>query len=143
MNWPDKEPLVSFIYTTRSTYSQVDQMGYVYYSRYLEYFEVARTEMIRSLGYSYRELENSGVMLPVVEANIRYHHPITYDQQINIKVSVFELPMVKLDTFYEVFTAEQESLCVKGKVTLCFMNAENRKPCRAPEAFLHQLKTKS
>jgi len=142
MNWPNKSPVVSYTYTTRSSYSQVDQMGYVYYSRYLEYFEVARTEMIRSFGYTYRELEKSGVMLPVVEANIRYHHPVTYDEQVNIKVSVFDIPKVKLNTFYEVTSSEQAGICVTGKVTLCFMNAANRKPCRAPDAFLRHLKSK-
>lgn len=110
-------------------------MGYVYYGRYLEYFEVARTEMVRSLGISYSRLENDGYMLPVVYSQIAYKSPVFYDEIMNIEVSVFEKPTVRLDTFYKVLTSRLENPHVLGQVTLCFMDADTRKPCRAPEYF--------
>jgi acyl-CoA thioester hydrolase len=110
-------------------------MGYVYYGRYLEYFEVARTEMIRSLGIPYSRLEEDGFMLPVVHAELDYKAPVHYDELMTIEVSVFDKPMVRLDTFYRVFTSRLEKPHVLGQVTLCFTDSKNRKPCRAPDYF--------
>lgn len=115
-------------------------MGYVYYGRYLEYFEVARTEMIRSYGLSYREMEESGIMLPVIHAELEYKAPILYDEEMTITVSIFDMPSVRLQTFYEVTTAATENVHVFGEVTLCFMDAERRKPRRAPQAFLEGIR---
>ncbi len=114
-------------------------MGYVYYGRYLEYFEVARTEMMRSLGISYRELEERGIMLPVIESHINYKAPLFYDDQITIHVSLYEEPAVKLETYYKMFTHRKDTLHATGKVSLCFMNEKSRKPCRAPKIFLDRL----
>lgn len=114
-------------------------MGYVYYGRYLEYFEVARTEMIRSLGISYRDLENIGIMLPVVESHIKYKAPLFYDDQITIHVYLFDEPSVKLETYYKIYTHRGSKVHATGKVVLCFMNEKRRKPCRAPKIFLDQL----
>jgi acyl-CoA thioester hydrolase len=114
-------------------------MGYVYYGRYLEYFEVARTEMIRSFGLSYRELEDEGVMLPVIHSELDYKIPVYYDVEMNITVFVFDVPGVRLQTFYKVGTAGSENVHVVGEVSLCFMDAETRRPCRAPSSFLDQI----
>lgn len=142
MNWPDIEPISTFTHTLRSRYSETDRMGYVYYARYLEYFEVARTEMIRSRGISYRKMEEQGYMLPVINAQLAYHAPVQYDDLIAIRVFVFQQPEVKLKTFYKVTVEDMTSPVVTGQVTLCFMNATTRKPCRAPgdftEHFLEQ-----
>jgi acyl-CoA thioester hydrolase len=118
-------------------------MGYVYYGRYLEYFEVARTEMIRSLGLPYSALEAEGIMLPVVHTRIDYKAPIFYDEMMKVKVLLFGLPMVKLETYYKVFTDRLEQPHALGKVTLCFMKEENRKPCRAPDYFLENLSSQT
>ncbi len=133
---PEKPPIFHFEHTMRSRYSETDQMGYVYYARYLEYFEVARTEMIRSMGISYRQLEEeAGVMLPVVESHIQYKAPLFYDDQIFIHVYIYEEPSVKLKTYYEIYAARSDQLHAAGKVMLCFMNEETRRPCRAPQVF--------
>jgi acyl-CoA thioester hydrolase len=120
----------------RSRYGETDKMGYVYYARYLEYFEVARTEMIRNLGFPYAEMEKKGIMLPVVDAELAYKAPVFYDEEIHVDVMVFEKPLVKLETFYKVYTNRNETPHVLGRVTLCFTNAETRKPVKAPEEFL-------
>lgn len=114
-------------------------MGYVYYGRYLEYFEVARTEMIRSLGMPYTKLEEEGVMLPVIQTHIDYKAPIFYDELMTVKVHLYGLPSVRLETFYQVFTKRQEQPHATGKVVLCFMDEESRKPCRAPKYFNEKL----
>ncbi|MAO63729.1 MAG: hypothetical protein CL666_01885 [Balneola sp.] len=136
VEFPQETPLVEFTHSQRSRYSETDRMGYVYYGRYLEYFEVARTEMIRAFGFSYRELEESGVMLPVIHSEIEYKAPILYDEEMLVKVMVFEKPAVRLQTFYEVTTPASDKVHVFGEVSLCFTDAETRKPCRAPESFV-------
>lgn len=136
---PDKEPIYTHSHTLRSRYGETDQMGYVYYGRYLEYFEVARTEMIRALGMPYTKLEEEGVMLPVIQTHIDYKAPIFYDELMSVNVHLFDLPSVRLETYYQVFTKRQEQPHAIGKVVLCFMNAKTRKPCRAPEHFIEGL----
>lgn len=139
MNFPDKPALIEYTHELRSRYGETDRMGYVYYGRYLEYFEVARTEMIRSYGLSYREMEESGIMLPVIHAETEYKMPILYDEIMHIKVMVFDKPEVRLQTFYEVRTSASDRVHVFGEVSLCFMNAETRRPCRAPESFINSI----
>lgn len=136
---PDKAPLYRFEHTMRSRYSETDRMGYVYYGRYLEYFEVARTEMIRTVGYPYRKLEENGIMLPVVESHVKYKAPLLYDDRMRIEVSLYDMPAVKLETYYELRTRRTGKLHALGKVALCFMSEESRKPCRAPREFLDAL----
>ncbi len=115
-------------------------MGYVYYGRYLEYFEVARTEMIRSLGMPYSKLEDEGLMLPVVQTHVDYKSPIFYDELMHIKVHLYSIPTVKLETYYEITTERQSNPHALGKVVLCFMEEQKRKPCRAPERFINGIK---
>lgn len=137
--FPSSSPIYSYSHKLRSRYGETDQMGYVYYGRYLEYFEVARTEMIRSLGMPYSALEEKGIMLPVVHTQVDYKAPIYYDELMDVRVHLFDLPTVKLETFYEIYTDRSENPLALGNVTLCFMKEENRKPCRAPEHFLNSL----
>lgn len=134
---PDKDPLQSFTHTMRSRYSETDRMGYVYYGRYLEFFEVARTEMIRNLGLPYKKMEEKGIMLPVVYTEISYKSPIYYDELMQVTVKIYETPAVRLNTWYEIFTETSERPHVLGRVILAFLDAETRRPCRAPDAFLH------
>tara|TARA_R110002096_G_scaffold425644_1_gene634436 strand:+ start:9550 stop:9987 length:438 start_codon:yes stop_codon:yes gene_type:complete len=141
VQFPDTKPIIEFTHKLRSRYGETDKMGYVYYGRYLEYFEVARTEMIRSLGLSYRELEDKGVMLPVIHAELEYKRPVFYDVEMEIRVLVFETPNVRLQTFYEVRINEKSPIHILGEVSLCFMNAETRRPCRAPKEFLDSIKS--
>ncbi|MEX2478474.1 MAG: thioesterase family protein [Gracilimonas sp.] len=142
MNIPDKAPIVDYTHTLRSRYGETDRMGYVYYGRYLEYFEVARTEMIRDAGLSYREMEDSGIMLPVIHAELDYKIPILYDDEMFIKVMVYDIPTVRLQTFYEVTTSQTKDIHVYGEVSLCFMDAKTRKPVRAPESFIKSFESR-
>ena len=136
VRFPDKPAILSYTHPLRSRYGETDQMGYVYYGRYLEYFEVARTEMIRSMGVSYSRLENDGIMLPVIYSQISYKAPIFYDELMKIEVLLFEKPAIRLKTFYNIYTGRQEIPHIQGQVDLCFTKSETRKPCKAPDYFL-------
>lgn len=138
LKFPDKTPLLTFDYELRSRYSETDKMGFVYYGHYLSYFEAARTEMIRQNGVSYADMEDQGVMLPVIHSEVDYQAPIFYDEPVIVRVMVFEKPLVRLQTFYEVYAKDRNKLCAKGEVSLAFMDAETRRPRRAPSFFLNQ-----
>ena len=132
--------MVSFTMQLRSRYSETDKMGYVYYGHYLQYFEVVRTEFIRSAGISYREMEDSGIMLPVIRAELEYKKPVLYDEIMNITVFMYEYPQVRLNTYYEVKTNQNSTENVTGYVELCFIDAKTRRPVRAPESFNQGIK---
>ncbi len=136
---PDKTPIFSYNHTLRSRYSETDKMGYVYYGHYLAYFEAARTEMIRSIGYPYRKLEDNGFMLPVVDARVKYEAPLLYDDLVTVNVCLYEMPSVKLETWYQIHTREQKKRHATGYVTLCFVDENSRKPCKAPRGFIKKL----
>jgi acyl-CoA thioester hydrolase len=139
VQFPSETPIHSYQHRLRSRYSETDKMGYVYYGRYLEYFEEARTEMIRAMGVSYSRMEEEGIMLPVIHSEIDYKQPIFYDELISIKVHLFSLPTLKLITYYEVIAEERGVVCALGEVSLVFMNSATRKPCRAPQYVLDAL----
>lgn len=136
VKFPDREPIYTYTHNLRSRYGETDQMGYVYYGRYLDYFEAARTEMIRSVGVSYAKLEEDGFMLPVIYAQISYKQPMFYDDEIEIEVLIFKKPKIKLETFYKIRTSRSEFPLATGQVNLCFVMEDSRKPCEGPAYFL-------
>ncbi|MCL7989320.1 acyl-CoA thioesterase [Sphingobacterium sp. lm-10] len=123
----------------RVRYAETDQMGYMYYGNYATYYEVARTEMLRSTGISYKELEDMGVMMPVVEMQTKYLHPAKYDDLITIKTSIRELPNVRICFEYELYN-ETGVLLNTGKTLLVFVDMARNRPCRAPEIFMDKIK---
>lgn len=139
ITFPDKDPLLTYTHILRSRYGETDQMGYVYYGRYPEFFEVARTEMMRSAGLSYRKMEEDGVMLPVISMEIDYRMPVLYDEKMSVEVMLFEKPLVKLHTYYSITTERSNSTHVRGRVSLCFVDSNSRKPVKAPQILLDKL----
>ena len=126
--------------TLRSRYSETDKMGVVYHSRYLEYFEVIRTEFIRKAGLPYSEMEKNGVMLPVARVEIQFKQPISYDELMDGRLYIFDEPTVRLVTFYDIRPAGSPTPAVMGKVELVFVNMQTKKPIRAPKEFINQIK---
>lgn len=124
----------------RVRYAETDQMGYVYYGNYAAYYEVARTEMLRTTGFSYRELEELGVMMPVLEMNIKYHSPAKYDELLTVRVTIKEKPSVRIKFDYEVFN-EGGKLLNTGMTQLVFVDMQKNRPCKAPEVFMKQLES--
>ena len=125
--------------TVRVRYAETDRMGYVYYGNYTQYFEVGRVEALRQLGTSYKEMEESGVMLPVYTCNLKYLKPAYYDDLLVIKTSIKELPKARINFDYEVYNQKNELLNV-GSTTLVFISIETMKPCPAPESFMEKIK---
>ncbi|EDM38127.1 probable thioesterase [Pedobacter sp. BAL39] len=123
----------------RVRYGETDQMGYVYYGNYAEYYEVARVEMLRSLGMDYASMESSGVMMPVLELNCKYIKPARYDQEITIKTTIQDLPGVRIHFKYELFNAAEELINI-GTTTLVFVDMAKNRPCQPPADFLDRLK---
>jgi acyl-CoA thioester hydrolase len=123
----------------RTRYAETDQMGYVYYGNYAQYFEVARVEAMRDLGMSYRELEDRGIMLPVISFNIDYLKPALYDENLNIITKIMELPSVRIKFDYETYN-EGGELLNTASTTLVFINKERNKPCPPPKEFLELFK---
>ncbi len=118
----------------RVRYAETDQMAYVYYGNYASYFEVARVETFRLIGFSYKELEEAGVMMPVLEFKTKYLKPAKYDDLLTIKVWVKEKPGVRILFQYEVYN-EQNILLTIAETTLVFVNSQSGKPCFLPERF--------
>jgi len=131
------------MYTTeikiRVRYGETDQMGYAYYGNYAEYFEIARVEALRNLGFSYKKLEMEGIMLPVLSYSVKFIKPAFYDDELTIKVSITELPLARIHFTYEVYN-EKDALTTLADTTLVFINKNTNKPCAAPGDLLEVLK---
>jgi acyl-CoA thioester hydrolase len=125
--------------TVRVRYAETDKMGYVYYGNYTQYYEVGRVEAMRSLGTSYKDMEDNGVMLPVYTCNLKYMKPALYDDLLLIKTIIKELPTLKITFDYEIYNQKNELLNT-GNTTLVFINMSTNKPCRAPESFIERIK---
>ncbi len=123
----------------RVRYAETDQMGYVYYGNYATYYEIARVETLRQLGFSYKSLEEAGVMMPVRDLNSEYHSPATYDELLSIEVTIPSLPSARMIFDYKI-TNEKDKLINSGKTTLVFIDMKKNRPTRAPEAVLSVLR---
>lgn len=123
----------------RVRYGETDQMGYMYYGNYAEFFEVARVEMLRNLGLSYKSFEADGIMMPVLELKCKYIKPAYYDDELLIRTTVKEMPGVRIHFLYELFNEAQELIHI-GETTLVFVNMQSKKPCPAPPHFIEALK---
>lgn len=122
----------------RVRYAETDRMGYVYYGNYAEYLEVARVEMLRSLGISYRELEEQGVLLPVRELRITYHKPALYDDEITVHTELRTLPNVRIVFHYGILKAEGV-LLTEAETTLVFLDAKSGRPRTVPNEVKDRL----
>lgn len=119
----------------RVRYAETDRMGYVYYGAYAGFLEVARVEALRSLGLSYRSIEDDGVMLPVHDLSVRYHKPAFYDDLITITTRVQKPPSVRILFDYELRN-EGGTLLTEASTTLVFIERASGRPCRAPQRLL-------
>lgn len=119
----------------RVRYAETDQMGIVYHSNFFLYFEVARTESIRHLGFTYADMEKMGIIMPVVDAHAKYLRPALYDDLLTIKTTLKEIPLHhKIEFHHEVFNEKSELLCV-GKIILYFMEKDGMKKAAMPETL--------
>lgn len=123
----------------RVRYGETDQMGYAYYGVYAQYYEVGRVEAMRLLGFSYKDVEAKGILMPVTDYTISYKKPAYYDDEVTIVTTINEVPKGARIVFdYECFNQNNELLNT-GKVTLVFIDKAKNKPVAAPEWFLQEL----
>ena len=122
----------------RVRYGETDQMGYMYYGNYAEFYEVGRVEMLRSLGLTYSGMEASGIMMPVLELNCKYLKPALYDEEITVKVTMNKMPGIRIHFKYDLYN-EKNDLINTGETLLVFINMKTNRPCLPPTDFLNKL----
>jgi acyl-CoA thioester hydrolase len=115
----------------RVRYAETDQMQFVYYGNYAAYFEVARVELLRKMGLSYKAIEDMGIWMPVMNFQIDYHQPARYDDLLNISVAVREMPSSRMIFHYQ--THCQDRLINTAVTTLVFVDQQSQRPVRCPE----------
>ena len=118
----------------RVRYSETDKMGIVYYGNYPQYYEVARTELIRDLGMSYKFIEEKGYNLPVYKMKITYHNPAKYDDLLRIETTILEKPGIKMKFLHKIYN-EDNILINEAEVILVFIDSKTKKACSSPEFF--------
>ena len=124
----------------RMHYALTDQMGVVYYGNYAQFYEIGRTEAIRQLGYTYKDIEAMGIIMPVVEMNSKFLRPAKYDDFITVKTTLRELPTGHaINFFFEIFN-EDDKLLNAGNVILYFMEAVTMKRAKMPTELEEKLK---
>ena len=127
--------MIRHIYLRRVRYRECDPMSVAYHTFYLDYFEEARTEALRDIGIPYKELEDSGIIMPVVEASVRYLAPARYDDMLEIETVFEEIPRVRVTISYTVRRENEHTVLATGTVVLCFVDTERGRPIPAPKAI--------
>ncbi len=126
-------------YQKRVRYGETDRMGYLYYGHYAQYYEIGRVEMLRSLGLSYREMEEKlRIMMPVVSLEMRFVRPALYDELLSIRTSLRQLPERFIIFHMEIFNPEGK-MVNGGRVKLCFVNMDSQRTVNAPAVLLEKL----
>ena len=118
-------------------YCETDQMGLVHHGSYINYFEEARIAWISNLGFSYSEMEKSGIILPVSKLNVNYLRPAYFDDDLLISVELAELPTSRL--IFNYIIKKEEEVIVTGTTVLAFLNKETKKPVKCPDYMLEKV----
>ena len=126
--------MIESSYQIRVRYAETDKMGYVYYGNYAMYFEVARIELFRERGVSYKEMEDEGVMMPVLEQKTKYIRPAKYDDLLTIKTKISSKPGIRVTFEYEVYNEKEELLTI-ADTTLVFIDMKTGRPTQPPHYF--------
>lgn len=131
--------MVKHTTSIRVRYADTDKMQFVYNGKYLEYFEVGRTELLRSTGLPYAELEKQGYQLPLIEANIKYKSPARYDDILEIDAIVKELYSPKVHIEYVIRRKDTNEIIAEGFTTHIFIKADTKKAVRPPKIYIEAL----
>jgi acyl-CoA thioester hydrolase len=122
----------------RVRYAETDQMGYMYYGNYAQFYEVGRVEMLRSLGMTYKSMEESGIIMPVLDLKCKFIKPALYDEEITIQVTMAKMPSLRIHFAYQLYNEKQELINI-GETTLVFIDMKRNKPCLPSADFLERL----
>ena len=117
--------------TVRVRYAETDVMGVAYHANYFVWFEVGRTDLLRTLGWSYREMEDAGVLLPVIEASCQYRRPARYDDELEIRTEGRVTSPVRMEFAYDVTVKGQTGSIAVGRTEHAALG-KNGRPCRLP-----------
>lgn len=131
--------MISHTAQIRVRYADTDKMQFVYNGKYLEYFEVGRTELLRAYGLPYSSIEEKGYQLPLIEAGLKYKTPAHYDDLLNIEAVLRKLYSAKVHIEYKVFRNSDGTLIVEGFTTHMFININTKKPIKPPSLYLDHL----
>jgi len=131
--------MVKNVTEIRVRYADTDKMQFVYNGKYLEYFEVGRTELLRNTGLPYAELENAGYQLPLIEANVKYKSPGRYDDVLLIEAVVDTLKSAKVRIDYKVTRKGTGELIALGYTEHMFINSETKRPVKPPQLYIEAL----
>ena len=123
----------------RIHYALTDQMGIVYHGHYAQFYEIARSEAIRQIGYTYKDIEAMGIIMPVIDIHSRFLRPAKYDDLITVKTILKELPVHHKIVFHHEIYNELDELLNTGDITLYFMDAKTMKRCEMPVALKEKL----
>tara|TARA_R110000787_G_scaffold210882_6_gene320635 strand:+ start:7542 stop:7940 length:399 start_codon:yes stop_codon:yes gene_type:complete len=130
--------LKKFSTSIRVRYGETDQMGVVYHGNYATFFEVARTEWLRNLGVTYKYMENSGIMLPVISLSFNFIKSAKYDDVLTIFVFLKKEPLVRIEFDYEIVNQNNEKIST-GNSVLAFINMKTNRPTKCPNYILEKL----
>lgn len=122
----------------RVRYGETDQMGVVYHGNYAQYLEMGRVEWLRSMGISYKAMEENGIMLPVISLNIKFKKSAVYDDLITVTTYIKKKPMVKIEFDYEIRNQEGD-LLIEANTVLAFIDMKSNKPVKCPDYILDKL----
>ncbi|WP_132706111.1 acyl-CoA thioesterase [Winogradskyella wandonensis] len=122
----------------RVRYGETDQMGVVYHANYASYFEVGRTEWLRQYGITYKSMEDSGIMLPVISLEIKYKNSARYDDLLTVVTSIKKLPKARIEFDYELIN-ENGDLLATGHTALVFIDMKRNRPTRCPDYLMKKL----
>jgi len=128
--------MIRYTSEIRVRYADTDQMKNVYYGKYLEYFEQARSDLFRALGLPYSELERRGLLLPVIEAFARYKRPACYDDLLSVETMLPDIAGARIRLDYSIVRKGESEILVEGYTAHAFVSASTGKPIRAPEFIL-------
>jgi len=131
--------MLKFTTVVRVRYADTDKMQFVYNGKYFEYFEVGRTELLRSIGLPYKEIEDKGYQLPLLEAKIIYRNAARYDDLLEIESLVSDLPKPKIHIYYKIKRQSTSEIIAEGYTVHIFMKADTKKAVRPPQFYIDAL----
>ena len=126
----------TFFTQIRVRYSETDQMGYCYYGNYAQFLEIGRVEALRNLGFRYKEMEENGILLPVLDFQIKYLIPAKYDDLLTIETSIVSVKGTRILFDYRILN-ENDAVVAHASTTLVFVSKDTMRPIKAPENILY------
>ena len=122
----------------RVRYGETDQMGIVYYGNYAQYFEIGRTEWLRNMGVTYKQMEERGIKLPVISLAVNFKKSVGYDDLIKVRTTLKKIPSVSIEFDYEILN-ENDEVVTTGNTVLVFIDINRNRPTRCPQYILDKL----